>query len=111
MPASETSPALSAAASPGAADNAPLSLPAALDLTTADPLHAALLNALSQDLALHVDASFVERAGTACLQVLVAAARTAAGRGGSLTLVNPAAPLRDAAADLGLLGVLGMEAG
>jgi chemotaxis protein CheX len=112
MPVSEASEALSAAAVPGAGEPAPaLSLPPALDLTTADPLHAALLAGLSHDPALLVDGSEVERAGTACLQVLVAAARTAAGRGGSFALRNPSTALRDAVGDLGLAGVLGMEAG
>jgi chemotaxis protein CheX len=88
----------------------PLHLPEALDLTRADALHGALQTRIAQDGLLRIDGSAVSQVSTACMQVLVAAAVTVRGRGRTFALVSPSSVLRDAAGDLGLAAVLGLEA-
>jgi anti-anti-sigma regulatory factor len=87
----------------------PLPLPQGLDLTGADALHGSLQSCLERDVVLRIDGSAVELVSTACLQVMVAAAMTARGRGGEFELMAPSRPLRDAARDLGLSPALGLE--
>jgi anti-anti-sigma regulatory factor len=49
-----------------------------------------------------VDASAVDRVSTSCIQVLLAAARSADGAGTPFKIANASAALRAALADLGL---------
>lgn len=56
-------------------------LPATLDTKAAGPLRTLLADTLERSEPLHIDGSQVERAGQACLQVLVAARSAAKARG------------------------------
>lgn len=86
-------------------DQPPFRLPATLDLGTAEPVCRALL-ALPGDRPMILDGSAVESAGTPGLQVLVAAARMTAARGGTFRLADPSPALAAALADLGLADAL-----
>lgn len=68
-----------------------------LDTEAATPLRASLLQAISSGTSVTLDGSAVERAGTACLQVLVAAKAAAEAEGLSFRLLEPSATLLDAA--------------
>jgi anti-anti-sigma regulatory factor len=85
-----------------------VALPAILDLAAADALCRDLRDAM--DLGdVEVDARAVERISTPCIQLLLAAARSAAERGAALRIVAPSAPLSTAIVELGLGGVLSLE--
>ena len=93
------------------ADDRPaLALPPVLDLIRADALHAELQACMSRDEALRIDGSAVELVSTACLQVLVAAARAAQARERTFELMSPSHILGNAARDLGLAACLGLAA-
>ena len=77
-----------------------LELAASLDLNAAGPLADAMHKRLGRDLTL--DGSKVQRCGAPCLQVLLAAARSWAGEGVSLTLENATPRMIE---DLRLLGM------
>ena len=85
---------------------APLPLAAELDLDAATPLRDRLVEALDAGHGLVLDGAAVERVSTACLQVLVAAAREAARSGLSFLITNPSHVLAAAVADLALQDVL-----
>ncbi len=86
----------------------PLALPPMLDLTRADALHGELRDRIAQDAAVRIDASAVELASTACMQLLVAAAVAARARGRTFEILAPSRMLSDAARDLGLAACLGL---
>jgi anti-anti-sigma regulatory factor len=77
-------------------------LPALADTNLAVELRGALLDLAAAGRSASIDATSVERIGTPCVQVLVAAARSFAAEGRSLTLVAPAPALEAALIDLGL---------
>jgi anti-anti-sigma regulatory factor len=95
-----------------AADQAPdqaLSLPASLDLTCADSLHHALQDHIAQQRGVLLDGREVERVGTPCVQLLVAAAASARAHGQPFRILAASQALRQAARDLALGDVLGLE--
>ncbi len=77
-----------------------IELPENMDLPAAAPLAEAFLKRVGEPMA--VDASRVNRLGAACLQVLLAAARTWKSEGDALTLKDPSARFLE---DLNLLGL------
>lgn len=85
---------------------APLPLLADLDLGAATPLRDRIVEALDAGHGLVLDGEAVERVSTACLQVLVAAARAAARDNLSFLITNPSRVLAAAIADLALQDVL-----
>ena len=76
-------------------------LPAILDITRAQDLHATMIARVKGG-AVVVDASAVERVSTPCIQVLLAAARSAEQVGTSFRISNASEALVAALADLGL---------
>lgn len=84
----------------------PVRLPADLGLGAAEPLRAALVAAIDGGGALVLDGAAVERVSTACLQVLVAAARAAAAAGLAFRITDPTPVLSGAVADLALQDAL-----
>ena len=85
-----------------------LTLPPALDLGAAMPLHALLLAHRGADLDL--DAAGVERLGGLGLQLLLAARATWQADGMTLRILNLSAPCRDAARLAQAEAALGVEA-
>ena len=79
-----------------------LALGADLNLAAAEPLRERLATALEAGEALMVDGAKVERTSTACLQVLVAAARQARRAGLAWLILDPSAALAEAVHDLAL---------
>jgi len=77
-----------------------LQLPEVLDLTAAAPLAQSFLSHRGAELS--VDASRVQRVGTQCLQVLLAAAATWKMDGVRLCLVNPTAEFLESGRLLGI---------
>jgi chemotaxis protein CheX len=76
-------------------------LPAILDITKAQELRGHMVERLNCGAVL-VDASAVDRVSTPCIQVLLAAARSADLAGTSFGIANASEALRAALADLGL---------
>jgi anti-anti-sigma regulatory factor len=76
-------------------------LPAILDITKAQELRGHMVDRLNGGAVL-VDASAVDRVSMSCIQVLLAAARSADGAGTSFRIANASAALRATLADLGL---------
>lgn len=87
-----------------------VALPAELGLAAAEPLRAALVRAIDAGAALTIDGAAVERISTACLQVLLAAARAAERGGMAFRIINPSQVLSDAVRDLALQDHLPMGA-
>lgn len=81
-------------------------LPATLDRLAAESLCRTLQDGLLAGRPLQLDGSGVERVSTACLQVLLAAARSAAAREVPFAVTAPSDALIEALADLGLAGTL-----
>jgi anti-anti-sigma regulatory factor len=81
---------------------APLVLPAVLDLANATFLQQLLVDHCEQGGAVVLDGSAVERVSTACLQVLVAAAKAAQSHGRAFTLAAASHTLASAINDLAL---------
>jgi chemotaxis protein CheX len=79
-------------------------LPAILDITKAQELRGHMVDRLNGGAVL-VDASAVDRVSTPCIQVLLAAARSAELAGTSFRIANASAALCTALADLGLQAV------
>ena len=77
-----------------------------LDLAAASALRDALVASLDAGRGLELDASAVERISTACLQVLVAAARATQREGLAFRIINPSHVLAGAVADLAILDLL-----
>lgn len=90
------------------AGGAAIALPASLDLTEADGLCQALRQAL-QSGAVILDADAVERVSTPCLQVLAAAAASAASRGIQFRLCRASEALATAIGHLGLGAAIPLE--
>ena len=84
------------------AEDYTLKLPAELDLLCAEQLKTRLCDVLDETPAIKIDAVDVTRVGTSCVQILLAAARSAESDGGRLMLLNPPSVLCEAFADLGL---------
>jgi anti-anti-sigma regulatory factor len=84
------------------AETSPIALPSSLDLVAAQPLCRELQDRLLAGAPLLLDGGGVDRASTPCLQVLVAAGRSAAARGLRFELKDPSPALASAFADLGL---------
>ncbi len=100
------------ALSDGGADtqaDAAMCLPAMLDLTAADGLHAQIVDRIGRDGALLLDGRDVVRVSTPCLQVLLAAGLRARAAGQPFALQAASAVLHDAVRDLGLLEAMRME--
>jgi anti-anti-sigma regulatory factor len=87
-----------------------LQLPPVLDLAGAAPLQRRLLAHSEQGADIVIDGSQVERVSTACLQVLVAAARAARSHGRSFSLADASPALEAALDDLALTAHLRGEA-
>lgn len=79
-----------------------------LDLTAAEPLHRQLLAAARSGRPVLLDGTAVERVSTAVVQVLLAAASEAHGRGVSFDLRTPSPELKSALIDLGVASQLGL---
>jgi anti-anti-sigma regulatory factor len=79
-----------------------LALPATMDQLAAEPLCRALQERILRDKKLLIDGSAVERASTACLQILLAASLSAAARDIGFELVAASPALIEALHDLGL---------
>jgi anti-anti-sigma regulatory factor len=77
-------------------------LPQSLELIAAEPLCRKLQDKLHSARPILLDGSRVERISTPCLQILVAASKSAQARGVSFELRSPSKVLLDALADLGL---------
>ncbi len=91
-----------------------LMLPPVLDLTCAESLHDDLQACMTHGAvhgAVRVDGSAVERVGTACLQLLAAAAVTVRAQGREFNLLTPSEPLLHAVRDVGLSNLLMQGAG
>ena len=93
-------------ASDTAAPDAILRLPPALDLLSAATLQDRLQDRLNHGLPLVIDAAEVERLGTPCLQLLIAASREAQASGLGFRIEAASTPFRAAIADLGLSAAL-----
>ena len=81
-------------------------LPAVLDITKAQELRGHMVDRLNGG-AVVVDASAVDRVSTPCIQVLLAAARSADRAGTSFRIANASEALRAALIDLGLQAEFG----
>lgn len=77
-----------------------------LDLATAEPLHRLLQDTFATESGIVLDGSQVERVSTACLQLLVAASRTARSREMTFTLQGASPALMSAVEDLALSAAL-----
>lgn len=80
----------------------PLALPAVLDMAGAETLHSLLSSQLAPSETVTVSAGDVERVSTACIQLLIAFARSAEAVGGACRIESPSPVLEAAFADLGL---------
>jgi len=89
-------------------NNTLLPLPKVMDLSAAKHLAADLLAARGQPVAL--DASYVQRVGGLCLQVLLSARRTWAADQVAFEIVNPAPAFMKCMAQLGAFGFTHEEA-
>jgi chemotaxis protein CheX len=83
-------------------DEAVLPLEASLDLVAAMRLREQTSEAIARSTSVVIDASAVERITTPCVQVLVAAARTAAAEGRTFTVGGASGAFEAAFLDLGL---------
>ena len=88
-----------------------ITLPAELGIENAAQLHALLAPHLARREPVVLEVPDVARLHTAALQVLAAFARTRADAGCLTEWHQPAAPLREGAARLGLEALLGLAAG
>ncbi len=79
-----------------------LGLPSDLDLPMAQPLVDSLRHAFTVGDRIEILAEGVERVSTACLQALLAGARTAVEGHQNFAIVAPSAPFVEACDDLGL---------
>jgi chemotaxis protein CheX len=79
-----------------------LRLPSISDLTVAADLRQRLIEQSEEHRHLVIDAQDVERITTPCIQVLLSADRTFAGRQEPLSLSNPSQATRSAFAELGM---------
>ncbi len=79
-----------------------VSLPATLNLNSAETLRQALIDAISGSGGAFVDGSRVIRVDTPCLQVLLAAGRDVEADGRTFSLCNPSDQLRSAFEDIGM---------
>ena len=84
------------------AEDCTLKLPAELDMLCAEQLKTKLCDALVDSSAIRLDAADVTRVSSSCVQVLLAAARSAESDGGRLDLLNAPSVLTEAFQDLGL---------
>ena len=84
-------------------------LPAVLDLTAAQALKTSLLNAASVGPVVEVDADAVQKITTPAFQVLAAAAKSLAEKGGKLHFVHVPEAFLGTADYIGLSGLLGLE--
>lgn len=83
-----------------------IGLPGDLDLAMAAPLADALRHALSTEKPIRIAADQVERVGSAPLQALLAATKTAEQRALSLVIAKPSEVFVETCGDLGLSGWL-----
>jgi anti-anti-sigma regulatory factor len=83
-----------------------ISLGPVFDIRAAGPLREALLKALKRGKPVTVDAAQVERLSTPCIQVLLAAGKTAEAGGGRLALAQASDAFIAAFSDLGLFASL-----
>lgn len=90
------------------AGGAALALSPSLDLTEAEGLCQALRQGLLQG-GLVLDGSAVERVSTPCLQVLAAAAASAAASGAVFRLCHASSALSTAISQLGLVAAIPLE--
>jgi chemotaxis protein CheX len=79
-----------------------IALPAILDGAEAEPLRQAIMTALSGDGPVVLDGGLTERVATACLQVIMAARRSAQAAHHAFETTNLSPALAAAIADLGL---------
>ncbi len=79
-----------------------VSLPATLNLNSAETLRQALMDAISGSGGAVVDGSQVMRVDSPCLQVLLAAGRDVEADGRTFALCNPSDQLRSAFEDIGM---------
>ena len=79
-----------------------LALPEILEAHGAEDLHRQMLDKLSAGLPIKIDGNLVHRIATPCLQVIIAAARSAKSRQLSFEMNSPSAALLDAFVQLGL---------
>ena len=77
-----------------------------LDILATDSLHASLLSVMDDSGPLVVAAESVERLATPCVEVLLAASKSAEAYGRSFHIVNPSAKMAEVFEMLGLEGVL-----
>lgn len=77
-------------------------LPSSLELAAAEPLCRKLQDKIRDARPILLVGSAVERISTPCLQILVAASKSARARGVSFALREPSKVLLDALVDLGL---------
>lgn len=82
-------------------------LPSVVDLAAAEQLHHSLQESCAHDIALVINGAAVQRVSTACVQVLVAAARASRARNVGFSLDLPSPSLLTAISDLGLASYLG----
>ncbi|MDJ0933052.1 STAS domain-containing protein [Breoghania sp.] len=80
-----------------------IDLPEHLDIEAATALKVALTVEDSAERNVCVNAGQVDRVGTACLQVLLAAGRTLNAEGRTFTIASPSPALLTACTDLGLI--------
>jgi anti-anti-sigma regulatory factor len=80
----------------------PIALPSLLEAHTAEDLGRRLADLLSSGMPMIIDGQLVDRVATQCLQVLVAAARSARSRQVPFRLQSPSAALTDALVQLDL---------
>lgn len=85
---------------------ATIALPEILDLSAAEPLKAALAEAVDAGKPLTLDAGAVARLSTPCLQVLIAAERAMKAADVPFTLANPSDAFVDTFNDLGVFSHL-----
>lgn len=83
-------------------DHVSIKLGSVLDLAASDNLREKFLEASASVVDLEVDGSAVDRVGTACLQVLLSAAKTMRSRGGRFSMRQTSPALRAGMIDLGL---------
>ena len=106
-PAAAEAPAFAAPVAAAAPPAAP-ALPSTLTLRQVDDTALMLLPAIAGGADV-IDASAVLQCDTAGVQLLIAAARSAAARGGTLVLERPSPALVDGATRLGVAGTLGLD--